>query len=628
MLPTLLQQYVHLSRYSRWIEAEQRRETYNETVERYVQYFSKRHPDVFPAAEIRQAITSLNVMPSMRAFMTAGPALDHCNVAGYNCSAIAIDSPESFDEILYVLMCGTGVGFSVEEKFINLLPYVPSTFRMGTDSIVVEDSKQGWAEAFRRLLYLLYNGVEPASIDYSKVRPAGARLKTFGGRASGPEPLQRLFDFAIRLFKSAAGRKLTAIECHDLACMIADIVVVGGVRRSALISLSSLEDPIMRDCKSGEWWTHSPHRALANNSAVYHYRPTREVFDAEWDALVASGSGERGVFSRYAAQAQAVRNGRRKSDDFLTNPCAEILLRSAEFCNLTEVVVRAADTKQEILEKVRLASILGTFQSALTSFRHLRPKWLRNSKEERLLGVSLTGIMDHPLMAGLLGDEELAEFLREARALAVETNRVWAKKLGIEQSAAVTTVKPSGTVSQMVDSASGIHPRYSQYYIRTVRGDNKDPLTQYMKLVGIPNEPCVMKPNDITVFSFPVASPANAVLRNHAGALRQLELYRLYRDYWCEHNVSITVYVKQDEWQAVGDWVYANFNYIGGVSFLPHSDHTYQQAPYQEVTKEQYDELAASMPDVDWAGLQTYEREDGTGAVKEYACTGGSCEII
>ena len=628
MLPSLLQQYVHLSRYARWIESEQRRETYDETVERYVTYFTAKFPSHFPTAEIRQAITSLSVMPSMRAFMTAGPALDHCNVAGYNCSAVAIDSPESFDEVLYVLMCGTGVGFSVEEQFISQLPTVPSEFRLSPEVIVVGDSKQGWAEAFRRLLYLLYQGVEPSSVDYSQVRPAGARLRTFGGRASGPEPLRQLFEFSIRLFKSAAGRKLTAMECHDLVCMIADIVVVGGVRRSALISLSSLTDPIMRDCKSGEWWTHSPHRALANNSAVYHFRPTRELFDAEWAALVASGSGERGIFSRYAAQAQAIKNGRRKSADFLTNPCAEILLRSAEFCNLTEAVIRASDTKQEILEKVRIATIMGTFQSTLTNFRHLRSKWLKNSKEERLLGVSLTGIMDHPLMSGQLGDEELAEFLQEARRLAVETNREWAKKLGIEQSTAITTVKPSGTVSQMVDSASGIHPRYSHYYIRTVRGDNKDPLTQYMKEVGVPNEPCVMKPDSITVFSFPVESPQNAVLRNHAGALRQLELYRVYRDNWCEHNVSITVYVRPEEWNAVGDWVYDNFNYIGGVSFLPHSDHTYQQAPYQEVDKATYDALARSMPNVNWAGLQAFEKEDGTGVVKEYACTGGSCEII
>lgn len=625
-LPTPLQSFIHKSRYARWLDSQNRRETWSETVQRYVDFFAARYPDTYPAERLREAIMKLEVMPSMRALMTAGPALERDPMAGFNCTGIAVDNVRAFDEILYILMCGSGVGFSVERQYITHLPEVAENFHDSTTVIVVADSKQGWAVAFKELISLLYAGQVP-SWDVSKVRPAGAKLKVFGGRASGPAPLVDLFKFAVAMFRNAAGRKLTSLECHDLVCKIADIVVVGGVRRSALISLSNLSDDRMRAAKSGAWWEGSPHRALANNSAVYTERPSMELFMKEWLSLVESKSGERGVFNRAGARKKVAENGRRDaSHDMVTNPCGEILLRSAGVCNLTEVVIRAGDTLDDLKTKVELATIMGTFQATLCKFRYVRSVWQRNQEEERLLGVSLTGIMDHEVLSRAC--PQAAVMLELLREHAVEVNKVWAERLGISPAAAITTVKPSGTVSQLVDSASGIHPRYSRYYVRTVRADKKDPLAQFMRREGFPVEDCVIKGASTDVFSFPVHAPEHAVLRNDMTAIQQLEHYLMVRDRWCEHNPSITVYVRENEWLGVGDWVYQHFDSIGGVSFLPHSDHSYKQAPYQECTREEYSALTARMPEFDWAGLQDFEKEDSTENQQTLACSAGVCELI
>ena len=624
-LPTPLQEYVHKSRYARWIENEGRRESWEETVDRYVTYFREKFPH-YPADEIRQAIQSLKVMPSMRAMMTAGKALERDPMAGFNCTFTAIDDVRAFDEILYILMCGSGVGFSVERQFIANLPTVAETFVNTDITIVVKDSKAGWANAFRELLALLYSGTVP-KWDVSQVRPAGAPLKTFGGRASGPKPLVDLFKFAIATFKGAAGRKLTSVECHDLVCKIADIVVVGGVRRSALISLSNLSDDRMRHAKNGQWWVENPQRALANNSAAYTERPDMELFMKEWLSLVESKSGERGIFNRAAATKKAIESGRRDASKIVgVNPCAEITLRSAGVCNLSEVVIRHEDSLSDLLEKVRLATIIGTYQSMLTNFRYVRNIWKKNQEEERLLGVSLTGIMDHPVLSQT--SEEAVRWLKAMKETAIETNKVWADQLGIAPSAAITTVKPSGTVSQLVDSASGIHPRYAEYYIRTVRADKKDPLAKLMREQGFPVEDCVSKPDSTDIFSFPVRCPGHAVMRNDRTALEQLEHYLMFQTHWSEHNVSITVYVKDHEWMGVGDWVYRHFDRLAGVSFLPHSDHSYKQAPYQECMEEEYLSLLAQMPLFDWQALANFEKDDTTVNVKELACTAGVCEIL
>ena len=625
-LPTQLQQYVHLSRYARWLDEKNRRETWAETVKRYVDFFAGRFPDVYPAERINQAILNLRTMPSMRALMTAGPALDKDAIAAFNCSYAAIDHIRAFDEILYILMCGTGVGFSVERQFINHLPTVSEDFHQSDTLITVRDSKIGWASAFRELIAMLYNGQIP-KWDVSKVRPAGAKLKTFGGRASGPKPLIDLFQFSVALFRKAAGRKLTSVECHDLVCKIADIVVVGGVRRSALISLSNLSDDRMRVAKSGQWWIDNGQRALANNSAAYTEKPDMEIFIEEWMALIKSKSGERGIFNRTAAKKKVMESGRRDPNyEFGTNPCAEIVLRPAGLCNLTEVVIRAGDTLEDLMDKVEVATIMGTFQSTLTDYRYIRSVWRRNAEEERLLGVSMTGIMDHELLSR--PSEQAAQWLDQLREHAIRVNAEWAKRLGINPSAAITTVKPSGTVSQLVDSSSGIHPRYAKDYVRTVRADKKDPLAQFMRAENFPVEDCVMKPDTTDVFSFPVRGPEHAVFRNDMPAIQQLEHYRMFATHWCEHNPSITVYVRDNEWLAVGDWVYNNFDDVGGVSFLPHSDHAYQQAPYTECTAEEYEALAAKMPTVAWTKLQEFEKEDGTISTKELACTAGVCEIL
>lgn len=625
-LATQFQQYVHLSRYARWLEDENRRETWEETVSRYCGFFGTKYPDLYPVDRIKQAISTLKTMPSMRALMTAGPALEKDPMAGFNCAYVAVDHVRALDEILYILMCGTGVGFSVERQSVSMLPQISEEMHDSDTLITVKDSKIGWASAFRELISLLYSGQIP-KWDVSKIRPPGAKLKTFGGRASGPQPLVDLFNFSVATFRKAAGRRLSSLECHDLVCKIADVVVVGGVRRSALISLSNLSDDRMRDAKSGQWWINNNQRALANNSAAYTEKPSMEIFLKEWMALIQSKSGERGIFNRVAAKKKAAEFGRRDSDyEFGTNPCGEIILRPSGLCNLTEVIVRSGDSFEDLMEKVETAVIMGTFQSTLTDYRYVRNIWRKNAEEERLLGVSMTGIMDHEVLSR--SSARAREWLSKLREHAVAVNAEWAAKLGINASVAITTVKPSGTVSQLVDSASGIHPRYAHHYIRTVRADKKDPLSQFMRQAGFPVEDCRSKPEMVDIFSFPVEAPRRAVFRNDMSAIDQLEHYLMFKQAWCEHNPSITVYVREHEWLGVGDWVYNHFDDVGGVSFLPHSDHVYVQAPYTEVSKEQYEELAAKMPKLtDWSGLQNFEKEDSTTNQQTLACSAGSCEL-
>ncbi len=632
-LPTDYQTFIATSRYARWLDDEKRREYWPETVSRYIEFMDqtlrakhKYKMDATLKAELLDAIINLEVMPSMRALMTAGPALERENVAGYNCSYTPINHPRCFDEILYILMNGVGVGFSVERDEINQLPIVNEHFEQSDTIIKVADSKAGWAKALRELVAMLYSGQIP-QWDMSQVRPAGSRLKTFGGRASGPEPLEDLFKFTISIFKNAAGRRLYAVECHDLVCKIAEVVVVGGVRRSALISLSNLSDGRMRNAKSGEWWNDNPQRALANNSVAYSETPGMDAFMEEWVSLYQSKSGERGIFNREAAKRQAAKNGRRDySFAFGTNPCSEIILRPHQFCNLTEVVVRAEDDPDSLKRKIRLATILGTFQSTLTDFKYLRKVWKQNTEEERLLGVSLTGIFDNKSMVGK-GVYQLASNLREMRQEATITNAKYAKAIGIPVSAAITCVKPSGTVSQLVDSASGIHPRYSEYYIRRVRGDVKDPLTQFLMDAGVPAEPDVMNPDNMMVFSFPQKSPTT--YKGELTAIEHLELWLCYQENWCEHKPSITVSVAEDEWMRVGSWVWDHFEDVSGISFLPKSDHTYRQAPYEAITKEEYDELVKQSPkSIDWVALAEYELEDTTESSQTFACTSDACEVV
>ena len=647
MLPTEYQQFIHLSRYARWDYEKGRRETWDETVERYFDFFTEHLKETCgyslengERVELEKSVKELKVMPSMRCLMTAGPALQKENVAGYNCSYVKIDSLRSFDEILYVLMNGTGVGFSVEEEYCNKLPSVPDELYETETTIVVADSKLGWARAFKELVSLLYGGHIP-KWDTTKVRAAGEPLKTFGGRASGPEPLIDLFKFTVSTIKNALGRKLKPVECHDIVCKIAEIVVVGGVRRSALISLSNLNDREMRFAKHGEWYKDNVQRALANNSVNYKEKPDVGTFMREWLSLYDSKSGERGIYSSLASKTHVSElNNREKDnngtyiqrrlarDDFGTNPCSEIILRSREFCNLSEVVLRSNDNLQSIKDKVRVATILGTFQSTLTNFKYLSREWQRNCEEERLLGVSLTGIMDNALTNG--SKDNIKKTLNELRDIAVKTNKEYAEKLGIERAAAITCVKPSGTVSQLVDSASGIHARHNPYYIRTVRADNKDPLCKMMKAEGFPNEPDVSKPEHTTVFSFPQKSPEGATCRTEMTAWKQLSLWHTYAKEWCEHKPSVTVSVKEDEWVNTAAWVYENFDDISGISFLPFSDHTYRQAPYQDCTEEEYNKLVKEMPkDVNWSSLADFETQDYTSASQEFACTSEKgCEVV
>ena len=629
--------FIALSRYAKWVEAEGRRETWGETVDRYFSFMTnhlKENHNYIPneklVAELKEFVFERNVMPSMRSVMTSGAALERDNVAGYNCAFLPVDSPRSFDETMYVLMCGTGVGFSVEYKYINKLPAVPEKLEKSDTVIVVEDSKQGWAKAYRELLALLWTGHIPA-IDVTKVRPSGARLKTMGGRSSGPQPLVNLFDFTISKFKNAAGRNLKPIECHDIMCKIGEVVVVGGVRRSAMISLSNINDIEMAQAKSGNWWEGSPQRALSNNSVAYSRKPEMEQFIAEWKSLYDSKSGERGIYNVAAAQAQAAKFGRRDPEiHYGTNPCSEIILRPYQFCNLSEVVLRENDTKKDIQRKVELATILGTWQSTLTDFKYLRKIWKDNTEEERLLGVSLTGQFGHKFMSGKEDLISLEAFLMTLRDKAREVNKEEAGKIGIPESAAITCVKPSGTVSQLVGVSSGMHPWHSPYYVRTVRGSKNDPISVFLKEVGIPVEDDVMKPNETYVFSFPVKAPEGAIVRNDLTAIDHLNIWLVYQRAWCEHKPSITVSVKEDEWMEVGAWVYKNFDEVSGISFLPHSEHTYKQAPYQEISKEEYDALLSKMPkNIRWEDLSFYETEDGTSTNATLACSSdGNCELV
>ena len=641
MLPTPYQQFIHKSRYARWLDDEQRRENWDETVSRYTNYMrnqvrGKHNYEITDTdmLDIEQAILSQEIMPSMRAMMTAGPALARDNICGYNCSYIPVDSPRSFDECMYILMCGTGVGFSVERENVDKLPIVSDTMN-DTDTVIkVGDSKPGWAKSLRELIALLYAGQIP-KWDLSAIRPSGARLKTMGGRASGPKPLNDLFTFTVKLFQKAKGRRLFPIECHDLMCKVGEVVVVGGVRRSALISLSNLGDEQMRHAKTGEWYDEPERgifrdgqRGLANNSVAYKGKPEIGTFMREWLALYDSKTGERGIFNRQAADVQVARNGRRETGHMWgTNPCSEIILRPYQFCNLSEVVVRESDTLDSLKRKVRLATILGTLQSTLTDFKYLRKVWKDNTEDERLLGVSLTGIMDHSVLSKSV---DSPRWLEEMRQVAVDTNKEYAERLGIPQSAAITCVKPSGTVSQLVDAASGIHARHNDYYIRTVRADNKDPLTQFLKEQGVYSEADVTKPDTTTVFSFAMRSPDAAVTRTDMSAVEQLELWKTYAIHWCEHKPSVTISVKEHEWMQVGSWIYDNFDVASGVSFLPHTDHSYQQAPYQDIEREEYLEWQERFGafEINWAALSEYEKEDNTSGSRELACTADSCEVV
>jgi ribonucleoside-triphosphate reductase (thioredoxin) len=640
-LPNDYQNFIALSRYARWLPEKNRRENWEETVARYFNFMEEHlkentdyELDTTTRRRLEHAVLTLQIMPSMRALMTAGPALAKNHIAGYNCAYLSVDHPKAFDECLYVLMHGTGVGFSVERQHINKLPEVPEEILDVDDVIVVQDSKEGWQSAFRKLITYLYDGENP-KWDFSRIRKKGARLKIFGGRASGPEPLVDLFHFTSNIFKDAAGRKLTSYECHRLMCKVAEVVVVGGVRRSALISLSNLTDERMRNAKSGQWWSDTPEMALSNNSVCYTEKPDMSIFMKEWTSLYESKSGERGIFNRQAAIEQVKSIGRRDPEhDFGCNPCSEIILRDGQFCNLTEVVIRAEDTQKEIIHKVKMATILGTFQASLTNIRRLRPKWVKNTEEEALLGVSLTGIMDNSFMNGTIdrghyGKKDLPDFLIDLKKKTVDTNKDWSEKLGISQATATTAIKPSGTVSQLVDSASGIHTRHNDYYLRRVRADSKDPIAQLMKDQGIPCEDDVMKPNSVKVFTFPMKAPKGAILRNDRSAIEQLKLWLTYQRYYCEHKPSVTISVKEHEWMEVGAWVYKHFDEVSGVSFLPHSDHSYQQAPYEDCTKAEYTELAKKMPkSVDWNLISQYELEDTTVGNKTLACTGSVCELV
>jgi ribonucleoside-diphosphate reductase alpha chain len=620
------QKFIAISRYARWLPNEKRRETWEETVNRYVDFMSVKVKGHLPISQLKDAITKLEVMPSMRALMTAGLALERDNTAGYNCSYLPVDDPKSFDEAMYILLCGTGVGFSVERQYVGKLPDIPEHMEEVDTVIKVQDSKEGWAKSLRKLIGHLYMGEVP-TWDTSAIRPAGSRLKIFGGRASGPAPLVDLFRFTVSLFKHNAGRKLSSYDCHNLMCKVGEVVVSGGVRRSAMISLSNLSDGRMRHAKSGQWWETAPQMALANNSVCYTDKPDGETFLREWTSLVESKSGERGIFNRISAQEQAKKFGRRDPDyEFGTNPCSEIILRPYQFCNLTEVVIREKDRFEDLKRKVMLATILDTAQSTLTKFPYLRKVWKDNTEEERLLGVSLTGIMDNELTSGK--KHGLDKTLEALRQVAVETNKEWAAIFGIPQSTAITCVKPSGTVSQLVDSSSGIHPRHSSYYIRTVRGDNKDPLTNFMVDSGIPSEPDVMKPDTNTVFSFPMKSPRKSVMRDDMTAIEQLQTWLTYQRHWCEHKPSVTISVRDDEWMEVGAFVFKHFDEMSGVSFLPHSDHTYQQAPYQECTEAVYNDFSSKFGHIDWDKFQSYEKEDNTHSSQTLACSGDSCEIV
>ena len=625
-------EYIAKSRYSRYLDDKGRREHWDETVARYFDFMEnhlkkKHHYTLSPSLrkELQEAVTNLDVVPSMRSIMTAGEALERQNIAGYNCSYLPIDDPKAFDEAMYILLCGTGVGFSVEQQYVNKLPEIPEKLYESETIIHVKDSKEGWAKSLRQLIALLYAGEVP-KWDVSAVRPAGTRLKTFGGRASGPEPLVELFAYTVAKFKGSVGRKLSTLDCHDILCKIGEVVVVGGVRRSAMISLSDLSDDRMAHAKAGNWWDGNGQRALANNSAVYQNKPTVGQFMREWSSIYESHSGERGIFSRYASELQAARNGRRElGHDWGTNPCSEIILRPYQFCNLSSCIVRSDDTRDVLANKIRLATILGTFQSTMTNFPYLRKVWQKNTEEERLLGVSMTGILDNKLLNNP-DDENLPALLEELKSVAVATNAEFADAIGINRSAAITAIKPEGTVSQLAGTASGIHPNHSRYYIRRVRSDNKDPLTAFLISQGFQAEPCVMKPDSTTVFSFPVKVSDDALLREELDAVKHLRLWRLFQLHYCEHKPSVTISVEENEWPEVGAWVWNHFDDITGVSFLPYDGGTYRQAPYEEINEEQYKAMVANQPPpINWDLF--IENTDNVEGSQTLACTAGGCEI-
>lgn len=624
--------FIAKSRYSRYLDDKGRREHWNETVARYFDFMEKHLAEKQNytltkelRSELEQAVVALDVVPSMRAIMTAGPALERQNVAAFNCSYLPIDDPKAFDEAMYILLCGTGVGFSVEQQYVKKLPEVPEQLFDSKTTIVVSDSKEGWAKSLRQLLALLYSGEIP-KFDVSRVRPAGARLKTFGGRASGPGPLEELYKFCVLKFKGAAGRRLTSLECHDILCKIGEVVVVGGVRRSAMISLSDLSDDKMAHAKAGSWWDGQAQRALANNSATYTETPSIGQFMREWSSIYESHSGERGIFNREASQKQAAKNGRRDATyEFGTNPCSEIILRPYQFCNLSSCIIRSDDNIDSIANKIRLATILGTFQASLTDFPYLRKIWQKNTEEEALLGVSMTGICDNVLLNNP-DDVDLPARLEALRDLAVDTNAFYASAIGINQSVAVTAVKPEGTVSQLCSTASGIHPQHSKYYIRRVRADNKDPLTQFMIQAGFVAEPCVMKPDSTTVFSFPVAVADGALLREDLSAIQHLKLWLIFQRHYCEHKPSVTISVKENEWMDVGAWTFKHFDEVTGVSFLPMDGGTYKQAPYEETDEQTYNQLKMLVPEtVDWENFKEYD--DNVEGAQMLSCTAGGCSI-
>jgi len=629
---TPYQEYIGKSRYSRYLDDKGRREHWPETVNRYFDFMTKhlqeKHNYTLTQPlrdELQSAVTNLEVMPSMRSIMTAGDALERQNVAGYNCSYLPIDDPKAFDEAMYILLCGTGVGFSVEQKYVSKLPEIPVDLYNSGTVINVKDSKEGWAKALRQVIALLYAGEIP-KWDVSNVRPAGARLKTFGGRASGPEPLVDLFKYVVNKFKAATGRKLTSLEAHDILCKVGEVVVVGGVRRSAMISLSDLSDDRMAHAKAGNWWDGNGQRALANNSAIYEVKPDVGKFMREWSSIYESHSGERGIFNRYASELQAAKSGRRElGKEWGTNPCSEIILRPYQFCNLSSVIVRSDDSVDTLRNKVRLATILGTFQSTMTHFPYLRKVWQTNTEDERLLGVSMTGILDNTLLNNP-DSTELPAILEGMKNVAIDTNAEFADAIGINRSAAITAIKPEGTVSQLTGTASGIHPQHSQYFIRRVRSDNKDPLTDFLKAQGFPAEACVMKPDSTTIFSFPMRVEKGAVLREDLNAIKHLRLWLLFQRHYCEHKPSVTISVNENEWPEVGAWVWNNFDEITGVSFLPMDGGTYRQAPYESMTEFEYHDMVASMPlGIDWDKL--VEGTDNVEGAQTLACTAGACEI-
>lgn len=627
------QEFVYIRTYSRWVQEFSRRETWEETVDRYINFITAERGGKIPSKVLRKMkeyILELKVMPSMRALWTAGEAARTDNTCTYNCAFQAVDSIHAFSECLYILMCGTGYGFSVEEKYINKLPVVPILSSKGAGTVFIEDSKKGWADSVRVLMESLYRG-EDIDFDYSGLRKKGDRLMTMGGRASGPEPLITLHNYIREVFANAQGRKLMDIECHDIMCQIAEIVVVGGVRRSSEISLSDLFSKNMRNAKVGSF---PLRRFMANNSAVYEKKPSAVEFLNEWASLASSGSGERGIFN-----LEAVRNTapeRREAELIAgTNPCGEIALRSMEFCNLSEVIVRAEDDLDDLMQKVECATWIGAIQSTFTYFPYLRKKWRQNCEQERLLGVSLTGQMDNPAL--MTKDNLIA-----LRKKAIKVAKTASKHLDINLSAAITTGKPSGTVSQLVDCASGCHVRYSPYGIRRYRISSTDPLFRMLKDQGVPMSPEVGQRNiengkevkgwsedkvSTWVIDFPYKSPKGVLTRNDVSAIQQLEHYKTVQEHWCEHNQSCTIYVKDDEWFEVGNWVYKNFEYINGVSFLPYDGGNYELAPYEEIDEKTYYKLLESFPKIDYSKLGKYETEDNTEGSKSYACVGDKCEL-